>query len=159
MLHFSFLNGWIILNCDSTPHLFSHSLSLSLSLSLFLSRDWVSLYSPGCPGTHSVDQAGLALRDPPASASWVLGLKVDFWVPTMPGTPHFHMHSSAGGYLGCFHFLAIGNLGISPLVAKYVPFNHSFSFQNQKNPNHSPIPLFPTVMQSILDCGEPVSLS
>jgi hypothetical protein len=29
----------------------------------------VSLYSPGCPGTHSVDQAGLELRNPPASAS------------------------------------------------------------------------------------------
>jgi hypothetical protein len=35
----------------------------------------VSLCSPGCPGTHSVDQAGLELRDPPASASQVLGLK------------------------------------------------------------------------------------
>ena len=32
-------------------------------------RDRVSLYSPGCPGTHSVDQAGLNLRNPPASAS------------------------------------------------------------------------------------------
>jgi hypothetical protein len=30
---------------------------------------------PGCPGTHSVDQAGLQLRDPHASASRVLGLK------------------------------------------------------------------------------------
>jgi hypothetical protein len=30
---------------------------------------------PGCPGTHSVDQAGLKLRNPPASASQVLGLK------------------------------------------------------------------------------------
>jgi hypothetical protein len=29
----------------------------------------------GCPGTHSVDQAGLELRNPPASASQVLGLK------------------------------------------------------------------------------------
>jgi hypothetical protein len=37
--------------------------------------DKVSLYSPGCPGTHSVDQAGLELRNPPASASQVLGLK------------------------------------------------------------------------------------
>ncbi|GAB1295570.1 TBC1 domain family member 15 [Apodemus speciosus] len=36
---------------------------------------WVSLCSPGCPGTHSVDQAGLELRNPPASASQVLGLK------------------------------------------------------------------------------------
>jgi hypothetical protein len=33
------------------------------------------LCSPGCPGTHSVDQAGLELKDPPASASQVLGLK------------------------------------------------------------------------------------
>jgi hypothetical protein len=38
-------------------------------------RDRVSLYSPGCPGTHFVDQAGLKLRSPPASASQVLGLK------------------------------------------------------------------------------------
>jgi hypothetical protein len=37
--------------------------------------DRVSLYSPGCPGTHSVDQAGLKLRNPSASASRVLGLK------------------------------------------------------------------------------------
>jgi hypothetical protein len=33
------------------------------------SRDRVSLYSPGCPGTHSIDQAGLELRDSPPSAS------------------------------------------------------------------------------------------
>ena len=46
-----------------------------LSLSFFFFRDWVSLYSPGCPGTHFVDQAGLELRNPPASASQVLGLK------------------------------------------------------------------------------------
>jgi hypothetical protein len=38
--------------------------------------------SPGCPGTHSVDQAGLELRNPPASASRVLGLKA---CATMPG--------------------------------------------------------------------------
>jgi hypothetical protein len=41
-------------------------------------RDRISLYSPDCPGTHSVDQAGLELRNLPASASQsqVLGLKV-----------------------------------------------------------------------------------
>jgi hypothetical protein len=39
-------------------------------------RDRVSLYSSGCPGTHFVDQAGLELRNLPASASQVLGLKV-----------------------------------------------------------------------------------
>jgi hypothetical protein len=38
-------------------------------------QDRVSLYSPGCPGIHFVDQAGLELRNPPASASRVLGLK------------------------------------------------------------------------------------
>jgi hypothetical protein len=38
-------------------------------------RDRVSLCSPGCPGTHSVDQASLELRNSPASASQVLGLK------------------------------------------------------------------------------------
>jgi hypothetical protein len=38
-------------------------------------RDRVSLCSPGCPGIHSVDQTGLELRNPPASASQVLGLK------------------------------------------------------------------------------------
>jgi hypothetical protein len=34
----------------------------------------VSLCSPGCPGIHSVDQAGLKIRDLPASASLALGL-------------------------------------------------------------------------------------
>jgi hypothetical protein len=38
-------------------------------------RDRVSLCSPGCPGTHFVDQAGLELKNPPASASQVLELK------------------------------------------------------------------------------------
>jgi hypothetical protein len=50
-----------------------------LELTLFfvlVFRDRVSLYSPGCPGTHSVDQAGLELRNPPVSASQVLELKV-----------------------------------------------------------------------------------
>jgi hypothetical protein len=42
-------------------------------LFFFFLQDRVSLYSPGCPGTHSVDQAGLELRNPPASASRVLG--------------------------------------------------------------------------------------
>jgi hypothetical protein len=52
------------------------SLSLSLSLSLTLVfGDRVSLCSPGYPGTNSVDQAGLKLRNPPASASQMLGLK------------------------------------------------------------------------------------
>jgi hypothetical protein len=70
-------------------------------------QDRVSLYSPGCPGTHSVDQAGLdfELRNPPASASQVLGLKAcatnarleslfkethpESSPPTIPGIPGF----------------------------------------------------------------------
>jgi hypothetical protein len=47
-------------------------------------QDKVSLYSPGCPGTHFVDQAGLELRNlpAPATASQVLGLKA---CATTPG--------------------------------------------------------------------------
>jgi hypothetical protein len=42
---------------------------LFVCLFVFVFRDRVSLYSPGCPGTHFVDQAGLQLRNLPASAS------------------------------------------------------------------------------------------
>jgi hypothetical protein len=45
-------------------------------------RDRVSLYSPGRPGTHFVDQADLELRNLPASASQGLGLKA---CATTPG--------------------------------------------------------------------------
>ena len=41
----------------------------------------ISLCSPGCPDPHSVDEAGLKLRDPPASASLLLGLKVWATIP------------------------------------------------------------------------------
>jgi hypothetical protein len=55
---------------------------------LLVFRERVSLYSPGCLGTHSVDQAGLKLRNSPASASQVLRLKV---CATTPGImPHFY---------------------------------------------------------------------
>jgi hypothetical protein len=37
--------------------------------------DRFSLCGSGCPGTHSVDQAGLELRNLPASTSQVLGFK------------------------------------------------------------------------------------
>ena len=47
-----------------------------LFVCLFLAfGDRVSLYSPGCPGTHSIDQTRLELRDPLAFASQVLGSK------------------------------------------------------------------------------------
>jgi hypothetical protein len=44
-------------------------------------RDRVSLCSPDCLGTHFVDQAGLELRNPSASASRVLGLKACATIP------------------------------------------------------------------------------
>ena len=45
-------------------------------------RDRVSLCSPGCIGPPFVDQAGLKLRNLPASAFQVMGLNV---CATMPG--------------------------------------------------------------------------
>jgi hypothetical protein len=54
-------------------HITGHILGFFLFFVFFPDR--VSLCSPGCPGTHSVDQAGLELRNPPAYASRVLGLK------------------------------------------------------------------------------------
>jgi hypothetical protein len=51
-------------------------LFVCLLVVFFLGGDRVSLYSPGCPGTHIVDQAGLELRNLPAFVSRVLGLKV-----------------------------------------------------------------------------------
>jgi len=61
----------------------THFCFLFLFFVLFVCfQDRVSLCSPGCPRTHSVDQAGLELRNPPASASRVLGLKT---CATMPG--------------------------------------------------------------------------
>jgi hypothetical protein len=67
--------------------LFSHSVIRVQYFLFFVFRDRVSLCSPGCPGTHFVDQAGLELRNPPASAS-VLGLKA---CATTPGFTFFFL--------------------------------------------------------------------
>jgi hypothetical protein len=67
----------VVMLASMTPDLFpKFSISRVVSLCDFFFRDRVSLCSPGSPGTHFVDQAGLELRNPPASASHVLGLKV-----------------------------------------------------------------------------------
>jgi hypothetical protein len=55
---------------------------------VFVFQDRVSLCSPGCPGTHFVDQAGLELRNPTASASQVLGLKACTTTPGMVVSRH-----------------------------------------------------------------------
>jgi hypothetical protein len=65
--HVSPRNGTQIVRIDSSTFFFFFFFGFS---------DRVSLYSSGCPGTHFVDQAGLKLRNLPASASQVLGLKV-----------------------------------------------------------------------------------
>jgi hypothetical protein len=55
----------------------------------------VSLYSPGCPETHFVDQADLKLRNPPVSASQVLGLKACATTPRADNlslVPRTHAH-------------------------------------------------------------------
>jgi hypothetical protein len=68
-------------------------------------QDRVSLYSPGCPGTHSVDQAGLELRNLPASASQVLGLKVCATPPGFKGSLESHLDAIFLGqtHEGTFH--------------------------------------------------------
>jgi hypothetical protein len=50
------------------------SLRVCVCVCVFVSRR-VSLCSPGCSRTYSVDQVGLALTDPPASPSQVHRLK------------------------------------------------------------------------------------
>jgi hypothetical protein len=63
-----------------------HSFVLFCFVFNLVFRDKVSLCSPGCPETHFVDQAGLELRNLPASASRVLGLKA---CATTPGENPF----------------------------------------------------------------------
>jgi hypothetical protein len=48
------------------------SVSVCFFFFFFFFKDKVSLCSPGCPGTHDVDQADLELRDP-------LSLSLKFW--------------------------------------------------------------------------------
>jgi hypothetical protein len=69
---------WVLLSAEPSLQPFF----VCLFVCLFVFWDRVSLYSCVCPGTHFVDQAGLELRNPLASASRVLELKA--WA-TIPG--------------------------------------------------------------------------
>jgi hypothetical protein len=70
--------------------------------------DRISLCSSCCPGTHSVDQAGLGLRDHPASASRVLGLVV-----------HHHLHPADDTLFIC-SFIAL-----SQCLSQYTEGEHA----------------------------------
>jgi hypothetical protein len=60
---------WEIIKSDAVIGMGSRNGELFFCFYCCCFRDRVSLYSPACPGTHFVDQAGLELRNPPASAS------------------------------------------------------------------------------------------
>jgi hypothetical protein len=83
-------------SCDFQPAL----LAFFFVCLFFGFRDRVSLCNPGYPGTHSVDQAGIKLRNPPASASQVLGSKacattmlVSLFLHTCPVSTFWGHHS------------------------------------------------------------------
>ena len=54
---------------------------MSLKQNLFVCLDRVLLCTRSCPGTQCEGQAGLKLRDSPASNSWELGLKAGTITP------------------------------------------------------------------------------
>jgi hypothetical protein len=82
-IHSPYCEPRAITLCNQADFLFFLLLLFFFVLFCFVFRDRVSLYSPGCPGTHFADQAGLELRNPPASASQVLGLKVCTTTPSL----------------------------------------------------------------------------
>jgi hypothetical protein len=126
------------------PHLLTVPLPLrlrghflfSFSFFLLVFRDRVSLCSPGCPGTHSVDETGLKLRNPPASTSQVLGLKACATTARLWG--HFlsnhHSHSSPPSSIlqGCPEFVSLlflaSLLGHAP-ASTSVPFPGSQKYK------------------------------
>jgi hypothetical protein len=85
-------------------------------------RDKFSLYSPGCSGTHSVDQAGLELRNLPASASRVLGLKACATI-ARPKNISFKGH----------HYIALAGLGL-PMQIRGLKRKFLFSLETQSCP-------------------------
>jgi hypothetical protein len=73
----SYLNPSLLWRAHNLVSIF-HNMALvsNFFCSVWFFRDRVSLCSSGCPETHSVDQAGLELRDLPLFASQVLRWKV-----------------------------------------------------------------------------------
>jgi hypothetical protein len=76
--HLFFFPKWFVKSTEMESG-FEPRTFLSVYFSLFVFGFWLSetgfsLCSPGCPGTHSVDQAGLELRNPPAFCLYTYGL-------------------------------------------------------------------------------------
>jgi hypothetical protein len=69
------LNLYVMVSSFMETHLDTLFIIIILFIYCLVFQDRVSLCSPCCPGAHSVDQVGLKLRNSPASASQVLGLK------------------------------------------------------------------------------------
>jgi hypothetical protein len=63
----SFLVFWEMEMWSLRPQGFQSCSNRFFFLFLFFFETGFLCCSPGCPGTHSVDQAGLELRNPPAS--------------------------------------------------------------------------------------------
>ena len=61
--------------CENFTEVFLFFFFLVFGFWFLVFGDRVSLYSPGCPGTHFVDQVDLELRNQPASVSQVLVVK------------------------------------------------------------------------------------
>jgi hypothetical protein len=91
------------------PLMFLQNINFLFSFFFFLLQDMVSLCSPGSPGTHLVDQAGLELRNSPASASQVLGLKA--CATTSHGTSIFKGFTTVITFIGFLHYKSFYGIG------------------------------------------------
>ena len=111
------LYTWKTHNQSLFSHTFKISLHLHIQGSIFWVGCWdrVSLCSAGCPGTGSVDQDGLELRNLPASVSQVLGLQA-YIFPGLQGSifkksifeKRVHTHTHTTCYLLCHnHFSSL----------------------------------------------------
>ena len=84
----------------------------------FVFQDRVSLCSPGCPGTHSVDQAGLELRNPPASAYMVALEMSPSHMQGSSSITDFHpRHRNTLSAIHCHHYNPTNSIG-----EKHCPF-------------------------------------
>jgi hypothetical protein len=115
----------------------------------FVFLDRVSLCSPGYPGTHSVDQVGLELRNPFASASRVLGLKA---CTTTPGYESFLCHGSVIPKLCISKSIIYKNKGAYYILPSYCQERkYRLNTPNPKQPKFSNVPKSETT--KVLDFG------